>query len=271
MKKNLVIGYTVLILVVLGLLLSGCGEAKPQPAPDSLPAPSPDAGPEPSPTPTPTPEPTPSPTPEHSEFYIPGLQVEDVIRYFSEVALDAEFSDGDKANLLQKWHSPITYIVYGPSTEEDLAIIGELADWLNELEGFPGMYSTEDPALANLSIYFCPQDDMPIILGDNFWGLDGGVTFWYDDMNRIYDATICYREDMTGPVRRSVILEEIYNGLGPVQDTSLREDSLIWSGYGEVQELTAVDELILKLLYHPSLRCGMDEVECEQAIRELYY
>ena len=265
MKKHFSTGCILAAFMLLVLLLCGCAHAEPQ----QTPAPTPAATPE--PIPEPTPEPTPEPAPEHSELYIPGLPVEDVIRYFSEVALDAEFVSGGDASLLQKWHIPISYIVHGSYTEEDLAIIGELAVWLNELEGFPGMERTEDPALANLSIYFCPQDDMPIILGDNFWGLDGGVSFWYDDMNRIYDATICYREDMTGPVRRSVILEEIYNGLGPVQDTNLRENSLIWSGYGEVQELTAVDELILKLLYHPSLRCGMNAAECEAAIRELYY
>jgi hypothetical protein len=66
-------------------------------------------------------------------------------------------------------------------------------------------------------------------------------------------------------------MEEIYNGLGPVQDTALREDSLIWQGYSIPQELTAVDELILKLLYHPDILCGMDARQCEEVIRALYY
>jgi hypothetical protein len=30
-----------------------------------------------------------------------------------------------------------------------------------------------------------------------------------------------------------VILEEVYNGLGPVQDTALRPDSLIYSDFSE--------------------------------------
>ena len=60
-------------------------------------------------------------------------------------------------------------------------------------------------------------------------------------------------------------------GLGPVQDTDLREDSLIYSGYTAPQSLSPVDELILKLLYHPEIRCGMTASECEAVIRSLYY
>jgi hypothetical protein len=68
-----------------------------------------------------------------------------------------------------------------------------------------------------------------------------------------------------------VILEEIYNGLGLTQDTILREDSIIWQSYSEPQELTPVDKLLLQLLYHPDIRCGMNAAECEAVIRELYY
>jgi hypothetical protein len=89
--------------------------------------------------------------------------------------------------------------------------------------------------------------------------------------NEIYDATICYRNDIDQYIRNSVILEEIYNGLGPLQDTSLRTDSICFSGYSTPQSLTEVDELILKLLYHPEIRCGMNKEQCAQVIQSLYH
>ena len=67
-----------------------------------------------------------------------------------------------------------------------------------------------------------------------------------------------------------MILEEIYNGLGPIQDTTLRPDSIIWAEYAEPQSLTAVDQLLLRLLYHPEMDPGMDAARCEAVIRELY-
>ena len=223
------------------------------------------------PTEIPTETPTEAPTqPEHSPLYIPGLDVEDVIRYFNEVCLDAEFVNSGNASLLQKWGSPIYYTLYGAYTDEDLDTLTGFAQWLNTIEGFPGMYETDDPTLCCLSIYFCDSEELIDRMGDNFVGMDGAVTFWYMD-NEIYDAIICYRTDLNQYLRNSVILEEIYNGLGPIQDTALRPDSIIFAEYSEPQALTEIDELILRLLYHPQMQFGMDAAECEAVIRQLYY
>ena len=89
--------------------------------------------------------------------------------------------------------------------------------------------------------------------------------------NEIYDAIICCRTDLDQDLRNAVILEEMYNGLGPIQDTDLRVDSVIYSGYSEPQRLTQMDELILRLLYHPQMECGMDAQQCADVIRQLYY
>ena len=206
----------------------------------------------------------------HSPLYIPNVSVEDVIRYFNEVCLDAEFVNEGDPSRLQKWDTPIRYILNGEPTSADLKTLSTFSDWLNTIEGFPGISETKDPIMANLRIHFCTQSEMTDLLGPNFSYMDGGVTFWYMD-DAIYDAIICYRTDIEQTVRNSVILEEIYNGLGPVQDTDLRTDSIIYSGFSTPQTLTDVDKLILKLLYHPQLRCGMNARECETVIRQLYY
>ena len=209
--------------------------------------------------------------PLHSEFHIPGLDVEDVILYFNEICLDAEFVNGGNATLLQKWDSPIYYMIHGDATEKDLMVLEGFMAWLNGIEGFPGFIPTDAEYRSDLNIYFCTEQEMLNRLGDNFYGCDGGVTFWYDGNNAIYDAIICYRTDLDQETRNSVILEEIYNGLGPVQDTWLREDSIVYAGYSTPQTLTEIDELILKLLYHPMMQCGMNAEECEAVIRQLYY
>ena len=209
--------------------------------------------------------------PEHSPLYLENVPVEDVIRWFNEVSLDTEFSDGGDATLVQKWDEPIAFMVHGDYTEEDWATLTRFTQWLNTLEGFPGISETQDSDEANLNIHFTDAQGLVNIMGQDFVGLDGAVTFWYDGENAIYQEVICIRTDLAQEVRNSVIMEEIYNGLGPVQDTILREDSLIWQGYSIPQELTAVDELILKLLYHPAIARGMNALDCEEVIRTLYY
>jgi len=206
----------------------------------------------------------------HSPLYIDGLDVSQMIRYFNEVCLDAEIENSGDASVLQKWIEPIHYTINGSPTEEDLAVLNAFTAWLNTIEGFPGIYETQNLQEANLEIHFCTQQDLLMLMGDSFTDLDGAVTFWYED-DVIYNATICCRTDLSQSLRNSVILEELYNGLGPIQDTSLRPDSIIYNDYSEPQSLTAVDELILKLLYHPQLMCGMGAEECEEVIRRLYY
>ncbi len=208
--------------------------------------------------------------PVHSELYIPEVPIEDVITYFNEVCLAAEFVNSGNPNLLQKWIAPIYYTIDGDMTDEDIAILTRFTQWLNTVEGFPGIYETEEAYRANLEIYFCDQQSLIDRMGENFYNMDGAVTFWYSE-NQIYREIICYRTDIQQQVRNSVIQEEIYNGLGPIQDTDLRKESIIYSGYSEPQMLTQIDELILKLLYHPQMLCGMNAEECESVIRQLYY
>ena len=209
--------------------------------------------------------------PEHSELYLDDIPVEDVITWFNEVVLDTEFSNGGDATLVQKWEAPIRYFLHGEPTQEDIAVLESFADWLNAVEGFPGIYPADFEMQANLQIHFTDEQGLLSIMGQEYTNSDGAVTFWYDTENRIYQEIICIRTDLDQYVRNSVILEEIYNGLGPVQDTELREDSLIWQGYSIPQDLTLVDWLILRLLYHPDIRCGMNAQACETVIRSLYY
>ena len=216
------------------------------------------------------PEPVPEPEPPHTELYIPDVPVEDVVMYFNEVCLDAEIVTSGDPSRLQKWNVPIFYQILGDPTDEDLAVLRDFTGWLNTVEGFPGIRDTEHDYEANLRIHFCSQDELLSIMGDQFTHMDGAVTFWYEN-DAIYDAVICIRTDLSQELRNSVILEEIYNGLGPIQDTELRSDSLIWSGYSTPQAMTQVDMLIMKLLYHPNIRCGMNAQQCEKVIRELYY
>ncbi len=208
--------------------------------------------------------------PLHSEFYIENLAVEDVIKYFKEVSLDSEFVNSGNPKVVQKWVEPITYCLFGEPTEEDENIINSFCEQINQIHGFPGITQVSKDEFANLEIFFCDENEMIDRLGDNFYGMDGGVTFWYEE-NEIYSATICCRTDLDQILRNSVIQEEIYNGLGPLQDTVLREDSLIYQEFSQPQKMTEIDLLILKLLYHPNIKCGMNDVECEKVIRSLYY
>ena len=200
----------------------------------------------------------------HSPLYIADLPVDDVIESFNEVCLSAEYVNSGDPSVVQKWTGPLIYQVHGDPTEEDRITLENFAAQLNSIQGFPGIREAGYPEEATINIHFCT------LMGDNFHGADGGVTFWYEQ-NEIYNAIICIRTDLDQELRNSVILEELYNGLGPVQDTWLRSDSIIYGGFSQPQSLTLVDWLILDLLYHPDMQCGMTRQQCKAVIRSLYY
>lgn len=222
---------------------------------------------EPEPTPV---TPTAAPAPKgHSSLYIEGVSVEDVIAYFAEVCLDTEYGDKTDGTRIRKWTEPVYYTVGGEPTERDMAVLTDFVGKINAIEGFPGMYPVE--SLGDLEIYFYDQVNFENLMGSDFIGSWGGVTFWFDGLYQIYYETISVRTDIPQDARDSIICEEIYNGLGPVQDTSMRDDSLINQWSNSNYTMSAVDELILKLLYHPSITAGMDYAQCEAVIRQIYY
>ena len=254
------------VILLALLMLSGCAflppEQDPEPTPPPTTAPSTQAT-EPSTQAT-------DPEPLHSELYMEGLSADALIVYFEEICLDAEIVNSGDPAVLQKWAEPLVYRIHGEATGEDLETLARFVQWLGTVEGFPGIREAGPEEMPNVDIHFCLSDRMAQLLGDWTWGCDGGVTFWYNE-NKICSATICIRTDISQTVRSSVILEELYNCLGPIQDTDLREDSLIWSGYSEPQWMTEEDMLILRLLYHPALEPGMDRQSCAEGIRALYY
>ena len=273
-------------------LLVGCGNAEKEPVSDQTfpqveagensqteaPTPAMEIQPEKTePAPTEISETEPAPTepvvtvPVHSALYLDGVCAEDVILWFNEVVLDSEFINGGDPSRLQRWEDPICYSIEGEPTQEDLAVLESFCAWLNTVEGFPGIRQASPGDWVNLRIHFTDAQGLLAVMGSGFEGLDGAVTFWYDGFDRIYEEVICIRTDLDQTLRNSVLLEEIYNGLGPVQDTNLRPDSIIYQEFTQPQALTAVDELLLKLLYHPDMACGMDATECEAVIRQLYY
>ena len=77
--------------------------------------------------------------------------------------------------------------------------------------------------------------------------------------------------DLDQHTRSSVILEEIYNGLGPLMDTVEREDSIVYQYGSDVTELSDSDWVILKLLYSEEVKAGMDQETCEEVLRSLYW
>ena len=269
-----------MMAILLAVCLWGCeptepGGTMPATQPSTQPSTEPTAEPTTEPTTEPTAPPTTQPTePPHSALYVPGISQADMIRYFNEVVLNVEYSDGTgDATLVQKWQGPIRYRIFGDPTDRDVAMVKSLCDQLNQIPDFPGIREAEAGEYQNLTFYFMSKTDFTNNFSDVIHGeeADGAVQFWYyTATNEIHEGRIGIRTDISQQLRDSVILEEIVNLLG-ISDTVLRADSIVYQYGSDVTQLSQVDWAILKLLYDPAIQCGMNATQCREVLERLYY
>lgn len=226
------------------------------------------------PAPTEPEVPTDPPAPLHSELYLPDVSQEQLLEYFCEVVLATEYSTGSgDATLVQKWTEELTVGIIGEPTQQDLEVLEALFAELNAMEGFPGIRYAQEEEYYNVTMYFLEQEAFDDQFMDFLHGevADGAVQYWYYLAdNAIHTARIGYRTDISQQIRNSVLIEEVINGLG-LNDTILREDSILYQYGSETTELSEVDWVILRLLYNPAVRGGMNAEECAEVIRQLYY
>ena len=210
---------------------------------------------------------------QHSPLYLPGYTADDVIRWFDEVALSSEYSTGEDTQSLLRWESEIRYCLHGSYMQEDADWLAGIFKQLNAVEGFPGARRVQDEDSANMNLYFCDRDEFHDRMYDSVPddNADGATTYYYNGANHITSATICYWEDMSASVRRSVMTEEIINSVGFSNDTTERENSVVYQYGSWTEEPDKVDWLLLRLIYAPEMRAGMRRAEAEKVIRKLYY
>ena len=182
-----------------------------------------------------------------------------------DCAFSAEY--GDEHSSLLRWESPIFVYVGGNATREDLKQTDEFLMQLSfRVPLFPPIQRVEDEALANVTLYFVPKNDMAAYVSNYLPGNDGFVTYFYRD-NVIYAAEIAVSSDDTTQAERNGILrEELVNGFGLGKDHYRYSDSVIYEPYNTAQTLSEVDWLMLNMVYSPYVWPGMTAAEAYDAL-----
>lgn len=213
---------------------------------------------------------TPTPLPGGSEpLDLAGYTPDEIIAYFDEIVMDAEFRNDSDSLMLRKWTTPICYRIEGNPTPEDLDIFNRLMQELNRIPGFPGI-SQSGPLTANLTIRFLPYEEYAKEavehIGDT--NTDGYVTGWYL-ADRYHRAEIGICTDTEQETRNTVILEETIQSLGLYNDSYSYKDSLFYQGFTTPQWPSAMDWLLVKLLYREELQPGMSLEEVNEVLTVL--
>ena len=203
-----------------------------------------------------------------------GYSTDEIISYFCETVMHSEYYDGDEPEQVRKWTSPIYYVLRGVVTTEDVALINRLTAALNEIPGFPGIYSVQEAGMseedANYTIQILPYDEYQEFaldrIGDAY--TDGYATAWFS--NYVYtDGEVGICNDIDRETKNSVILEEIIQSLGIFNDSHTYPDSLFYQNFNTPQWPTDIDWLMVETLYREELTPGMTEEEAVAVLRGL--
>jgi len=186
---------------------------------------------------------------------------------------------------LRKWASPVRMKVeFGVSIPEeqrltDRANIVSYASRLSRISGLPIRQTTENP---NFHVFVVNEDERRALaprIRQILPGIDEGALRTVVDMPR---STFCLvfaldpgnkgtysqalaiiRGEHPDLLRLSCIHEEIAQGLGLSNDSPAARPS-VFNDDEEFGLLTTHDELLLRILYDPRMRPGMDEIAARE-------
>lgn len=205
----------------------------------------------------------------HSVYYADRVSVDKMAYYFNDVCFGSEYGASLSKQTLAKWQDPIMLYIDGVATMSDYEVLMDFLDFLNDIDGFPGIMQIRDKTQANLVVHFYGQAQF--ITETNRNDADGLATFNYETATGVItDGDVYIRTDIDQTNRNSVILEELYQVLGPTKDTLVRKDSIIYQR-SNPEKLSDVDKSIMRLLYCERITAGMTAAESEEIIREVYY
>lgn len=204
---------------------------------------------------------------------------EDLIDYFNEICLGSEF--GNSTRVTRKWHKPMNlFIVKDKVLPEQTSFIKETVDKINSLTSKNFKITiTKDSLYANTYLFVCPKETLKAYpepfknifrnISDDYYGF-----FNYSfKNNEIYKASIFINSSKSMEFQKSAIIEEIVQALGFGNDSEIYSNSIFYQSKYRVKtpilELTEFDKMLIKLLYHPKMKVGLDRIKTDKTLRKI--
>lgn len=216
---------------------------------------------------------------------------EDLIRDFERIALHHEADasriggeDNWHANPVNRWQGPLRYALLGSAVvAQDRA---DAADLMRRIAGLTGLEITETLESPNFLILITQTDERddyrdylasqsPVLANTyEFWRRTPGVVcvannlFSGPDDNVLAAGLVVIGAEVTGLLRKACLHEEIVQALGLANDHPEVRPSM-FNDDGEFALMTRHDEMLLKILYDPRLRIGMNATEAMPVVRQI--
>ena len=205
------------------------------------------------------------------EFILSEYEI-DVIDYFRDIALGFEF--GNTSNITRKWNSEMKVFIGGEPSFELLAEFEKIRTEINELktDGF-NVTVVDDSLQSNYYIFFGSGTKYAEMFPDEAnlvnsnWGL---FYLLWNSQNQFYSGHMYVDIIRANSIEQKHLLrEEFTQSLGFARDSQLYMESIFQSDWTTTIEYAPIDQDLIRLLYHPEMSVGLNELEVDNALREI--
>jgi len=213
--------------------------------------------------------------------YEPTPYEEEIIDYFKEIALQSEYTDNPEK--VVKWKEPIfLYIIKEKEFKPQVSAIKRTINEINKLatDGFK-IEITDNLTNSNTILYLCEKERVEE-LDQEFYEILNGFDFDVSGFVQgeiltttyeINKAKIFINTETVIGVQESAILEEITQSLGLAFDSKKYTNSIFYEDKykleEEIKQYSQMDKEIIRLLYHPKMKPGLDSTELNKVLRKI--
>ncbi len=204
---------------------------------------------------------------ERTVEVIPGSSYSALsLSYFRDVAFGAEY--GSLSRVVRKWAGDLLIEIDGSPTPEDLITIEAVMSDLRSV--MPGRRVSVVSEGANLKVHFAPESEFSLI-DPNYQPTNFGFfwVWWGTDQRLVRSQILISSTGITQDARSHLVREEITQSLGLMNDSWRFPESIYYQGWTSTTEYTALDFIILEMLYRDEIHAGMTEVEAVAVLSEL--
>lgn len=201
----------------------------------------------------------------------------ELISYFKEIALNAEFGESPKTII--KWDSKMSlYVLKNKECKEQVDKIEEVIGIINSIvegSGFE-IEITKNKSESNAILFLGNKSDMekgyPLFFDGVSSNLAGLVDIEYDTQNfTIKQAKIFIDTNEPLDVQLSTIVEELTQSIGLPADSKRYSNSIFYEDqiYKLNKEYSQIDKDIIKLLYHSKMQPGLNTFQVDNVFKRI--
>lgn len=183
---------------------------------------------------------------------------QEAIDYFSQIAFGNEFNASADSRVVRKWTQDIRLAIMGTPSQADLQTLYGTVMELNQLLDSVQIILTQEQ--PNAWIHFVPEREFTTVEPNYVSGNLGFFYVWWNAAYELRQARILISTTGISQEERShLIREELTQSLGLMNDAWSYADSMFYQGWTSIQQYSALDRDLIRILYDPRIQPGMNE------------